>query len=140
MDSNDATAPLRERLERATEGLVYSSEGDHPFRFITLDVLPSDWPPAAGEFAAMIGAGEGDPVEESDIHQLLARHVERADPLDAGAQALRSRYDALRNSLRTELQDLRVFRVGRVQVRCFALGVDPASGRVAGLETLAIET
>ena len=139
MVAHDRKTTLRHRLESAAGDLVYSSEGDHPFRFVELDVDVTQWPPTLVEFAAIVGS-PGAMVEETDIHQLLARHVERVDPLDTEAQALRGRYDALRQVLRAELQDLRVFRVGRVQVRCFAVGVDPASRRVAGLETLAIET
>jgi hypothetical protein len=136
----DLSRLLRDRLESAAAGLVYSSEGDHPFRFVELGAATDRWPPVAGDFAAMVDAGVGEQIEEMSLHEFLARHVERVDPMDTEAQALRPRYDELRRTLRTELRDLRVFRVGQVRVRCFALGLDPATGRVCGLETLAIET
>ena len=135
-----APTPLRARLEAAADGLVFSSEGDHPFHFVEIDAGADRWPASAAAFAAIIGAGRGEQVEEIELQEFLARHVERVDPLDSAAQALRPRYDALRQTLRAELEDLRVFRVGQVRVRCYAVGVDPASGRVVGLETLAIET
>jgi len=131
---------VRRRLETAAEGLVYSSEGDHPFHYLELGLAADGWPPSPAAFAEMVAARRGEQVEEIELHEFLARHVERVDPLDSAAQALRPRYDALRHTLRRELEDLRVFRVGQVRVRCYALGVDPATGRVVGLETLAIET
>ena len=131
---------LRARLEAAAEGLVYSSEGDHPFHFVELAIAADRWPPSPASFAEMVEARRGEQVEEVELHEFLARHVERADSLDSAARALRPRYDALRQTLRSELEDLRVFRVGQVRVRCYALGVDPAARRVVGLATLAIET
>ena len=140
MKHDPETGGVRRRLEAAAESLVYSSEGDHPFHYLELGVGADRWPPSPAAFAEMVAAGRGEQVEEIELHEFLARHVERVDPLDSAAQALRPRYDALRHTLRTELEDLRVFRVGQIRVRCYALGIDPATGRVIGLETLAIET
>jgi hypothetical protein len=61
------------------------------------------------------------------------------DPEDAAAAALVPRFEELKRTLRTAARDVRVFRVGRVAVRCFIVGVD-AHGNVVGLATTAIET
>ena len=50
VDHRETSPPdhLRERLERAASGLVYSSEGDHPFEFFAVHAPPSiDSSPAA---------------------------------------------------------------------------------------------
>ena len=133
-------AELRRRLEEASRDLVYSSEGDFPFVFVEVPIEGREWPPTARRFAELMDASHGTPAEDWDLDEFFARHVERVDVHDTRAQGLRPRYDRLRMELRTRLEDVRVFRVGRVQVRCWVAGVDPATGTVVGLETMAIET
>ena len=132
---------LRRRLEEAAAGLVYSSEGDYPFEYFC---IPGGVGAAGGEltaerFAALVGAPERTPVGERALDDFLARHLERSDPWDVRAQELRPRYERLEAALRESLRDVRVFRIGRVQVACYLAGRD-ARGNIAGLRTTAIET
>lgn len=131
-----ADAGLRERLERAAEGLTYTSESDRPFEFF---FLPGggDAPPGAEAFGRMIGAAGA--VEERDLDDFFMRHVETSDPYDAEAQRIRPRYEALRETLRSALRGTTVYRTGRVEVHCYVVG---GVGRenLAGLRTVAVET
>lgn len=137
--SDSTSATLRDQLEQAVKGLVYSSEGDYPFEYCRLEASAGDWPPTPDRFARLVSAPAGTRVEERTLDDFFARHVETVDPLDSGSQALRPRYDALRSQLRATLGDVRVFRVGRTRVRCYVVGVGP-EGEIAGLSTTAIET
>lgn len=135
-----ARDPLRERIERAAEGLVYSSESDRPFEFrrfpgVTIPVARL----SPTELAALAGARGGE-VHELSLDELLARHIERVDALDVESRRLIPRYEALRDAIRQSLDDVRVVRHGRIEVRCLVLGNDPATGEIAGVETLALET
>ena len=80
----------------------------------------------------------GGEVRELSLDELFARHIDRAHPSEA--QRLATRYEALRDAIRESLDDVRVVRHGRTEVRCLVLGNDPATGEVAGVETLAMET
>lgn len=132
-------AALRDRLHQAVAGLVYSSEADAPFElFFLADDRPEE-PLTASRFAARLGLDGSTPVDERDLDDFLARHTERSDPWDARAQAIRPRYEQLAATLTVSLRDVRVFRVGRYEVRCYVVGRD-ARGNVAGLVTTAIET
>jgi len=132
-------AALRNRLVQAVAGLVYSSEADAPFEpFFLADDRPGE-PLTASRFAALLGLTGDVPVGERDLDDFLARHTERSDPWDARAQAVRPRYEQLAATLEASLRDVRVFRVGRYEVRCYVVGHD-ARGNVAGLVTTAIET
>jgi hypothetical protein len=131
---------LRDRIERATAGLMYSSESDRPFEFrrfpgVTIPVARL----SPTELAALAGARGGE-VRELSLDDLLARHIEPVDALDAESQRLISRYEALRDAIRESLEDVRVVRHGRIEVRCLVLGNDPATGEIAGVETIAVET
>ena len=130
-----APDPLRERIERAAQGLVYSSASNRPFEFrrfpgVTIPVGRL----SPTELASLAGARGGE-VRELTLDELLARHIEPADSRDAAMQRLASRYEALRDTLRDSLHDVRVVRHGRTDVRCLVLGNDPATGEVVGVET-----
>lgn len=129
------TGSPRARLEAAAEGLVYLSEGDAPFEFVELGAADALTPES---FAVLAGA-PGAPVEEISLDRFFAGHIEASDPGDPTAQSLVPRYRALRDALRETLADVRVFRLGRLELRCYAVGRTPA-GTVAGLVTTAWET
>jgi hypothetical protein len=133
-----AAGEILRDLETATSGLLYSSESDRPFHLFQHDNPVPD-PLTAEAFAALVGADPGDPIEEWTIDRFFLPHIELVHPLDQAAWARVPRYDALKNLLRSRLRDVRVFRVGRVQVRCFVVGRDP-EGKLVGLETVAVET
>ncbi|CAN5760049.1 hypothetical protein BH23GEM3_BH23GEM3_00380 [soil metagenome] len=129
---------LLQELGAAVRGLVYSSESDRPFDVFLLAGAAAAGPLTPQGFAEIIGA-DSDEVGEETLDRFLSRHIEMVDPLDAAAWERLPRYDALKRLLRERLHDVRVFRIGSVQVRCFAVGRD-AAGNLAGIETVAIET
>jgi hypothetical protein len=137
-----AAAPdpaLRERLESAAEGLVYTSESDRPFEWFFLPGGAAGWPYGADEFARRLGAAPDGPREERTLENFLKRHIETSDPYDAGAQRVRPRYEALRAALGSSLGGVRAFRLGKIQVQCYVVG-DDGRGNLAGLRTVAVET
>lgn len=131
---------LRGRLESATKGLWFSTESDRPFEFVRFagvrTPVESLTPAAVAELAGMPGAR----TTEWPVERFLARHIERADPADAHARELIPRYESLREVLAGAFPTVRVFRAGSVEVRVLALGNDPATGELAGLATVAVET
>ncbi len=129
---------LRERLEREAEGLVYSSESDRPFEFFAIPGA-GDRPPGVDAFARLVGAPPGAPREERDLDDFLARHTDTSDPYDHEAQRIRPRYERLRETLRGALRWTTVYRIGRIEVQCYALGGD-GRGNLVGLKTVAVET
>jgi hypothetical protein len=133
------TSDLRPRLEDAAEGLVYTSESDRPFEWFELAGGAAGWPYGAGEFARRIGAAAGAPVEERTLDRFFKPHIETTDPYDTRAQEIRPRYEALKKLLATSLRDVRVFRVGRIEIGCYVVGAD-GGGNLAGLRTVAVET
>lgn len=125
----------RERLERAAAGLVYTSEGDAPFEWVE---LPGDDTSPDG-FRTLVSAAPGARVEEVPLERFFAGHIEESDPGDPASQALVERYRALRDTLREVFPDVRVLRVGEVEIRCYIVGRAPGGG-LAGLATTAWES
>ncbi|HEU0016681.1 MAG TPA: nuclease A inhibitor family protein [Longimicrobium sp.] len=139
MTASPAPDPaLRERITRAAQGLTYTSESDRPFAFF---FLPGggDAPPGPEAFARLLGQPPGTRVEERDLDDFFARHLETSDPYDHRAQAERPRYEALRETLRSALRGTTVYRMGKIEVRCYVVGGD-GRGNLAGVETVAVET
>ena len=135
-ESAAADAELRRHLEQAAEGLTYTSESDRPFEFFFL-AGGGDAPPGAEAFGRLIGA-EG-AVEERSLDDFFMRHIETIDPADTESHRIRPCYEALRETLRTELRGTAVYRTGRVEVHCYVVGGD-GKGNLAGVRTVAIET
>lgn len=131
-------AETRERLEAAAEGLLFISESESPFEY---EELPGEAPEEMTPDAvrAALGEAEETPVAELSLDRFLAGHIEESDPADPVAQENVARYTALKQALAEGLADVRVFRVGDVQVRYHALGRTP-DGRLAGLAASALET
>lgn len=130
---------LRAEVEAAAEGLVYTSESDRPFEWFELAGGAAGWPYGADEFARRIGAAAGAPVEERTLDRFFKPHIETVDPLDTRALEIRPRYEALKKLLATRLRDVRVFRVGRIEIDTYAVGSD-GQGNLAGVRTVAVET
>lgn len=130
---------VRERIERAAEGLAYSRSSASAFefrRFPGVAIPVTRLSPT--ELASLAGA-RGGAVHELTLDEFLARHIERVGAHDAEGQRLVPRYEALRDALRESLDEVRVVRHHGVEVRCFALGNDPSTGEIAGVETVAGE-
>jgi hypothetical protein len=138
-DPNNQPDPaLRERLERESAGLLYTSESDRPFEFFAFPGA-GDQPPGVDAFARLVGAPADAPRQERDLDHFFARHTDRSDPNDAATQRIRPRYEALRETLRTALRWPTVYRIGQVEVQCWVVGGD-GRGNLVGLRTVAVET
>jgi hypothetical protein len=132
------TEVARRQLERAAEGLLFTSESDYPFTYVRL-AGPAPAPLTVEAFRTAAGLPADVPVEVVSLDDFLARHIERVDPADAAAVALVPRYRQLRETLRRVVRAPRVYRVGRIAITCYLVGTD-ASDDVVGLTTVAIET
>ena len=128
---------VRERIERAAEGLVYSPSARRPFEFhrftgITIPVTRL----SATELASLGGARGGE-VREVKHDAVHARHTQPIDLHDADSRQLAARFQALRDAIRESLDDVRVVRHLGLEERCFVLGNDPSTGEIAGVGTVA---
>lgn len=117
---------------------MYSSESDRPFEFFCLRYPGKRASPSAADFARLIRATES-PVEARSLESFFARHTTTSDPYDGEAQKIRPRYEELVAVLARRLRDVRVYRVGKIEIACYVAGLD-AHGNLAGLKTVAIET
>ncbi len=144
-------------LEKASSGLFHISESDSPYAFFTLRQrnmrLEAD-KLSVIEFISGIGLSEelinefkislDQLVEERSLDNFFPSIDDIASFYGAATSdpkvVLESkRYRKLEIVLRKRLQDVKVFRVGKVEIRCYIAGF-VKHGNIAGLVTTAIET
>ncbi|MFO0624439.1 MAG: DUF6748 domain-containing protein [Polyangiales bacterium] len=130
-------AALASRLATATERLLQRSESDAPYTYFARDAwrsLPSD-----DALRRALALPVGTPIARVTLDRIV-QGMSVVDPPGDLADAHRvARVRRLVATLRAQLTDIAVYRVGAVQVRVFILG-RTRCGAVAGLETLLIET
>lgn len=128
-------------LQVASWGLLYTSESDYPFVYFRRTGLnrPTTTALSVAEFKQLLGIAPSTVVEVISLDTFFARHIERVDPADDVAQALVPRYVNLRETLRTRLAQVVVYRVGTIAIDCYIVGFD-VSGNLEGLTTISIET
>ena len=151
-----SVAKLCDELEKASAGLLHVSESDYPYQFFSLQHhgLHEDSDQlTALEFLACIGLSEellndldipaGQLVEERSFAGFFPSLDDLAnsgaDIKDPKVIAEAKRYRNLEKLLTRRLKTVKVFRVGRVEVRCYIAGF-LSEGNIAGLVTTAIET
>lgn len=128
-------AQLLDELREATRGLNYMSESDYPFEVF-------DWGPAepTPEFLRSVGGAAADaPVETHTAAQFFRAATSEPDWKGAEELAAARRFQALVRLLETNLSDLKVFRVGAVNMPAYVAGRS-ASGSWLGLSTRVVET
>jgi nuclease A inhibitor-like protein len=146
-------AGLQAELDNAAAGLVHSSESDYPFRFFALPA-GSETKLTVEAFLSVIGLSQqlleeiklpaGQLIEERTLDRffptldVLAGH-HGADRHDPQVVSEWKRFQNLKTVLRKQLRRVKVFRIGRVEVRCYIAGL-AQDGNIAGLVTTAIET
>ena len=127
-----------ERLAIATRGLVYQSETDaviEPYvsrdcRVETVDV---------DACRRCLGLGRAVPIVMGDAHEFFRDLCADRSWFGPAERERAARYRTLERLLRSELVQLRVFRVGRTSVRIYVVG-KLQDGRLAGVVARAVET
>ncbi len=127
---------LIDQLTQATEGLWWISESDYPFETIYWEDLKEISSEKILEKSARDLATT---VEVRELDKFFQRVIEEKDWYQAEEIAECKRYQELLQLLQTHLTDLKVYRVGEVEIDVYILG-KTESGAIAGLATISVET
>ncbi|ALI98950.1 nuclease A inhibitor family protein [Rufibacter tibetensis] len=124
-----------QQLEQAVQGLWFISESEsalEPFSLPAGTSLETE-----ADFLKAIGV-TGQPVEQVTLPYFF-RNMVRQDQEDPAQQAIAQRFIALQQWLETNLQEVRVYRVGQIQIQAYVVG-KTTEGAWLGLKTTLIET
>ena len=119
---------LLSQFTDASCGLMYMSETDAEF--------------TAFAWTEMTGTPTADAIKMHERHEAAEPvEVETVPFFFRNAQAEgRSRFNALAALLEASLTDLKVFKIGRIRMKCYLIGVVKDGLGWAGVKTEAVET
>jgi hypothetical protein len=124
-------------LKKASKGLLFPSESDEPFAAFTWGKADGKLTPDKVRKLAKHDAD--DPVEEVSPADLFKDLTEEQDWHGKKEKAQVKKFRDLEQTLRDQLADVKVFRVGETNIDIYIVGKTP-EGEWAGLETRAVET
>jgi hypothetical protein len=123
-------------LQKATDGLIYASESDEPFQAFL-------WKNGSGSLPQRLlelsGHKHGTRIEEVTLDDFFADLTADQDWYGQTEKETAESYRRLLQTLKTHLFDIRVFRVGQVNIDIYIMG-RTSSGDWAGIKTQAVET
>lgn len=129
-------AGLVKQIKKAAAGLWYMSETDArilPFAGDKAETVTKE------VVLAQIGKPADTPVEERDFAELFGRLAAIQDWFGEEEKAAAGKFAALRDLLQKNLKDLKVFKVGRIDLDVYVVGLD-GDGNLMGIKTKAVET
>ncbi|HEV7893521.1 MAG TPA: nuclease A inhibitor family protein [Pyrinomonadaceae bacterium] len=126
---------LVEELTEATRGLTFMSESDYPF-----EVFAWDGAEPTREFLRGLACLDSSAVMETRGAREFFRAA-ASEPEWKGEDelALARRFQSLLRLLETSLTDLKVYRVGAIDIKVYVAGRAP-SGNYLGVSTRVVET
>ena len=127
---------LTEQIKIAVKGLYYISETD-------AEILPFVGKQAKAvskqEILSQIKKAADSTIEEKDFAGFFARLTEVQDWFGDEEKEIALKFMRLKELLEKNLRDLKVFKVGEIQLNVYVVGLD-AEDNLLGIETKAVET
>jgi len=133
---NDLSEVLN-RLKEASQGLVWFSESEAPFEVF---VWENEAQEALNDRTLLNHLDRSETsVETQDFDAFFATATQIQNWQNEEERAIVHQYQQLVIALKQHLRDLKVYRMGEVNISTYILGKTEA-GHIAGLVTQAVET
>ncbi len=127
---------LAEKIKNAAEGLYYISETD-------AEILPFIGQQAESvikeEILNQTNSAADSAVEEGEFKGFFARLTEIQDWFGDEEKETAQKFVQLKELLEMNLRDLKVFKIGKIQLDVYVVGLD-AENKLLGIKTKAVET
>jgi hypothetical protein len=127
---------LATRLGALVRDLIYVSETTSPIEVFSGSEAGEV---SADEISRQTGRHASDPIKEISPDEFFGRLTQMKDWYRQREIERAEGYMELKVSLETNLTDLRVFTIGRIQIDIYVVGLDQY-GRLMGIRTKAVET
>lgn len=126
---------LSETLMKASKNLLMSSESDYPFEFF-------QWEGQADltteKLLELAGHPQDTSVEVVELDYLFRNVAQEKEWHDEAEKINVSSFQTLVKTLKENLRDIKVYRVGTINIDVYIVG--KADGSLAGLSTKLVET
>lgn len=127
---------VKKQLKAACENLYYVSETDaeiFPFFGSQAQNVTKE------EILKQTKTNAAAPIEEGDFKKFFARLTEIQDWFGEEEETTARRFTDLQNLLERNFRDLKVFKVGKIQLEIYVVGLN-AENNLLGIKTKAVET
>jgi len=127
---------ILKKLEQATAGLLFMSEADYPFEIVNwgaMNEIDFDY------LRGLAGVARDAPVQVVSEEKFFATAVSEPKWKAEDELAIARRYQALLRLLKENMEDLKVYKVGEIDIAVYIVGKDESGNRV-GLSTRVVET
>jgi len=127
---------LGEQIKKAAENLYYISETDAeiaPFVGEQTEAVSKESILSQTENAADA------PIEERGFTEFFARLTEIQDWFGDEEKETAQKFGRLKQLMEKNLKDLKVFKIGKIQLDVYVIGLD-AESKLTGIKTKAVET
>lgn len=135
-ETNTEDDKFAAQVKKLSEGLYYISETDAA-------VSPFVGSRAGGvtkeEILRQTKSAANTPVEERNFAEIFARLTKIQDWHGDEEKTTVGKFVKLKEFLEKNLKDLKVFKLGTIQIKIYFVGLD-AGGRLMGIQTEAVET
>ena len=135
-NTNSSSDNLAKMISNAVRGLSYMSETDAE---ITLFRGKTSTEITKNEILAQSGSEPDAPVEEKDFASFFKRLTEIQDWYGDEEKETVRKFSQLQAVLENNLRDLTVFRIGKVELKIYVVGLDEEN-TLLGIKTEAVET
>jgi hypothetical protein len=135
--SGISTSELMCRIRDLTFGLTYISETDAALEAISVGEISANSVDAVLDQFGDDRTGRG--IEEIDFDEFFDKLICKRDWYREREIERARRFASLKDALKENLAGLRVYRVGKVQIDIFIVGLD-RNGVLMGVKTKAVET
>ncbi len=126
---------LIDRLKQASQGLLWQSESDYPFKTVYWENVND----ISSKVLQVTNCTPETTIEVRELDKFFSQATAEEDWYNDEEIAECKRYRELVKLLKTNLKDIKVYRVGEVEVNCYILGKTEQLA-IAGLSTIAVET
>lgn len=125
-----------EQVKKLSEGLYYISETDAEFKAFAGEKAQAV---TREEILRQTKSAADAPVEERIFAEIFARLTKIQDWFGEEENETAAKFGKLKDFLEKNLKDLKVFKIGSIQIKIYFVGLD-AENRLMGVQTEAVET
>lgn len=125
-------------LQKSSEGLLMTSESDHPFE-VLLWKGEAQEPLTVEKLLRLTDHSQSSSVETIELDYFFRNSAQARDWHDENQKLMVERFQTLIETLKANLSEIQVYRVGTINVDVYIVG-KTTSGDLAGLATKLIET
>jgi hypothetical protein len=127
----------KQTLLQAAEGLLYPSESDYPFEYVEWQTPSNKL--SKKEMRQLSGLSTGVPVQTLSLDKFFEPVTQIQDWYGEEEKAGAEKFKNLKQVLESNLQDIQVFKAGKIEATVYIVGKD-AQGKRTGLSTKVVET